>query len=345
MTRFRISLLQLLYFTALIAAGIALTGEYFSAWFAGVLLFWLVWYSIKKQRNTVEQVALIAVFLSMVIVIICGSGLPTVQTARPASRRVISMNNMRQITLALQNYNSSRLHFPPAYQVDENGKPMHSWRVLILSELEQPTLYEMYDFDEPWDGPNNSKLADQIGPEFIYFQPGEKDHGFRTRYKLVTGPTTAFHKNKKTKAADCVRPMGETIAVVEDYKNPVNWMQPDDLTIEEAIELFDVNKATIRDQSRNRFHIRDFYGNMVGFLDGRVGFYGFLEEPQQIAEFFSISTPSKNDLDSLPFQYPANTSQTLYSGYFLVGLNIVLVLLPCFFKQLRPQLPVAVAED
>ena len=150
-------------------------------------------------------------------------------------------------------------------------------------------------------------------PEFIYFQPGEKDHGFRTRYKLVTGPTTAFHKNKKTKAADCVRPMGETIAVVEDYKNPVNWMQPDDLTIEEAIELFDLENATVRDQIRNKFYVLDFYGNMAGFLDGSVGFYGFLEEPQQIADYFSISTPSKNDLDSLPFQHPANTSQTLYS--------------------------------
>ena len=150
---------------------------------------------------------------------------------------------------------------------------------------------------------------------------------------------------RKPKVADCFRPMGESIAVVEDFKNPVNWMQPDDLTIEEAIELFDVNKATIRDQSRNRFHIRDFYGNMVGFLDGSAGFYGFLEEPQQIADNFSISTPSKNDLDSLPFQYPANTSQTLYSGYFLVGLNIVLVLLPCFFKQLRPELRVSEADE
>ena len=38
----------------------------------------------------------------------------------------------------------------------------YSWRVAILPYLEQNELYKRYNFDEPWDGPNNRKLLDQM---------------------------------------------------------------------------------------------------------------------------------------------------------------------------------------
>ena len=66
-------------------------------------------------------------------------------------------NNLRQIALALQSYHQANGCFPPAYVADKNGKPMHSWRVLILPYLGFDDLYKAYDFTEPWDGPNNKK--------------------------------------------------------------------------------------------------------------------------------------------------------------------------------------------
>lgn len=39
---------------------------------------------------------------------------------------------------------------------------MHSWRVLILPYIGEDALYNTYKFDEPWDGPNNIKLLNQI---------------------------------------------------------------------------------------------------------------------------------------------------------------------------------------
>ena len=50
---------------------------------------------------------------------------------------------------------------PPAYVADASGRPMHSWRVLILPFLDQQSLYNQYDFREPWDGPHNIKLLDK----------------------------------------------------------------------------------------------------------------------------------------------------------------------------------------
>ena len=52
------------------------------------------------------------------------------------------------------------------YVADATGRPMHSWRVLILPFLEQQSLYEQYDFREPWDGPNNIQLLGNMPDVF-----------------------------------------------------------------------------------------------------------------------------------------------------------------------------------
>ena len=57
-----------------------------------------------------------------------------------------------------ESYHLTGIHVPPAYFADESGKPLHSWRVLILPFLDEGALYKQYDFSEPWDGPNNSRL-------------------------------------------------------------------------------------------------------------------------------------------------------------------------------------------
>ena len=49
-------------------------------------------------------------------------------------------NNLKQIGLALLEYHQKYGSFPPAFVADANGKPLYSWRVLILPELGRPTL-------------------------------------------------------------------------------------------------------------------------------------------------------------------------------------------------------------
>lgn len=104
-------------------------------------------------------------------VLLCGGILaalllPAVQAARQAARRNQCVTNLRQISLAMLNYHDVWNSFPPAYIADENGRPKHSWRVLILPYLEQQTLYDRYDFNEPWDGPHNSQLAALMPPVY-----------------------------------------------------------------------------------------------------------------------------------------------------------------------------------
>ncbi len=109
---------------------------------------------ISIDRNGMITLLVVIVVIGILI----GLLLPAVQSARESAPCAQCSNNMHNITLALLNYEAKFHSFPPAYVADKNGRPMHSWRVLILPFLEYDDLYKQYNFNEPWDGPNNRKL-------------------------------------------------------------------------------------------------------------------------------------------------------------------------------------------
>ena len=77
--------------------------------------------------------------------------LPAVQAAREAARRMQCTNNLKQIGLALHNYESSYRVFPPAY----SRRPGHNMLTFILPYLEQKPVYDQYRWDLAWDDPDN----------------------------------------------------------------------------------------------------------------------------------------------------------------------------------------------
>ncbi|HEY2250622.1 MAG TPA: DUF1559 domain-containing protein [Planctomycetaceae bacterium] len=151
-----------------------------------------------------------------------------------ASRRSQCKNNLKQIGLALHNYHDEFGCFPPAFIADANGRPMHSWRVLLLPYLDQAPLYVQYRFDEPWDGPNNRKLADKILP--IFNCPSEvhgdgKSAATMTSYVAVVGPETAWPGNTATSIRDIKDGTSNTLLIVEVANSRIHWMEPRDLHV------------------------------------------------------------------------------------------------------------------
>lgn len=156
--------------------------------------------------------------------------LPAVQSAREAARRAQCMNNLKQIALAFHNYNDVHGTFPPAYIPDENGQPKHSWRVLILPFLEQSTLYERYNFDEPWNSPNNLAVTNVPIPAYSCpSSPGGSPGSRETNYMVITGPETVFDGGKACKLSDILDGTSNTLLVVEACGTGVNWAEPKDL--------------------------------------------------------------------------------------------------------------------
>ncbi len=108
----------------------------------------------RRSHFPVVELLVVIAIIGMLVALL----LPSVPTAREAARRMQCANNMKQILIGLQNYHDTYNAFPPAYTVDEDGKPLHSWRVLILPFIEQQALYEQIRLDEPWDSEHNRQF-------------------------------------------------------------------------------------------------------------------------------------------------------------------------------------------
>jgi len=194
---------------------------------------------VKKKPNTILTWFLSIATALLLGAILFGMLMPRVTVVRGEIPIPTCMRNIRGISLAMLNYSSSRMRLPYASTPDEDGKPIHSWRVSLLPFMEQENLYNQYSFDEPWDGPNNSKLHSIVVP--TYRCPDIASSGddvFGTNYLVVTGKGTAFDGTKKVSAKEVTDGMSNTLAVVEVKNVNTHWMEPVDITLDEMITRF-----------------------------------------------------------------------------------------------------------
>lgn len=89
-----------------------------------------------------------------IIGVLVGLLLPAVQAAREAARRMQCANNLKQIGLALHNYESTYRTFPPSYVVmrGTTAPVGGQWSALarILPYFEQNNLHGLINFDLPY---------------------------------------------------------------------------------------------------------------------------------------------------------------------------------------------------
>ncbi|MGD9645254.1 MAG: DUF1559 domain-containing protein [Pirellulales bacterium] len=147
-----------------------------------------------------------------------------------SGRRANCMNNLSLIARALQAYHRDFGCFPPAYITDTNGRPIHSWRVLILPYLERSDLYESYHFDEPWDGPRNKRLHSLILSVFCCAKAGVPIASTHTSYVALVGPQTVFPGDSSRCLSDISDGPWQTLLLVEVPDSSIHWMEPRDIS-------------------------------------------------------------------------------------------------------------------
>jgi hypothetical protein len=162
----------------------------------------------------------IYILMAAVIFSIVGWG---VKHGMDEARESTCLGNIYRIRHALERYRDEKGDYPPLYVADADGKPMHSWRVLILPYLPDDAneLFRSYKFDEPWNGPNNRKLATQTPASY---QCLFETKGTTTPYLMVS---SSADRQKINQAGD------DPILLVEFNRKMVHWMQPDDISIDE----------------------------------------------------------------------------------------------------------------
>ena len=136
---------------------------------------------------------------------------------------------------------------------------MHSWRVLILPFVEQQELYDKYRFDEPWDGPNNSKLLSQMPDCFScpsHGHHGEKVGDFHSNYVAIVGSETAFPNDQMITFEDIEDGSSNTVFCTCVNSDSVCWMQPEDISDRDFVAL----------NIRSQVHKDDSVSNHPGII-------------------------------------------------------------------------------
>jgi prepilin-type N-terminal cleavage/methylation domain-containing protein/prepilin-type processing-associated H-X9-DG protein len=102
--------------------------------------------------------------------------LPAVQSAREAARRAQCVNNLKQIGLAMHNYNSSYGSLPPG----ESGYGWGTWIIFILPYTEEGPLFNAWN--------QGSSVSDPNGNILTYGSPANTTVS-RTRIKTYSCPS------------------------------------------------------------------------------------------------------------------------------------------------------------
>ncbi|QDU95336.1 DUF1559 family PulG-like putative transporter [Lignipirellula cremea] len=188
--------------------------------------------------------------------------LPAFLAACSHVRKAECRHQLSKIGYALAAYQEVHGSFPPAYITDENGKPMHSWRVLLLPYLGQHELYARYDFNESWDSSNNYQVGEQCPAEFHC--PSDPSDKKISRYQVVVGPGTGWKANEGVRIEEITDGTSQTIAVLE-VQTGRNWLDPTPLTLDDVLPPLEQTRG----QSASRFETHPGGGQAV-FFDGSV---------------------------------------------------------------------------
>jgi Protein of unknown function (DUF1559) len=153
---------------------------------------------------------------------------------RAEARQGQGMGRMARIGLAIHNYRADKGGFPPICIRDSDGRPLHSWRVLILPYCELGDVYSRYDFNEAWDGPHNSALAEEVSERVAPIFRCPNDAPENPRWTTFVAVTTESANNPEHLVVNLGATISASPAIVELHKSGIQWMEPRDLPVADA---------------------------------------------------------------------------------------------------------------
>jgi prepilin-type processing-associated H-X9-DG protein/prepilin-type N-terminal cleavage/methylation domain-containing protein len=127
---------------------------------------------LQKRAFTLIELLSVISIIGLLIALL----LPAVQAAREAARRAQCVNNLKQIGLALHNYEGTHKVFPPGYvslfkpDGSDTG-PGWGWAAMLLPQMEQRPLFDAVNFGLPIEDPSN--LTSRLPTVRVYLCPSD----------------------------------------------------------------------------------------------------------------------------------------------------------------------------
>ncbi|MEQ9409694.1 MAG: DUF1559 domain-containing protein [Fuerstiella sp.] len=160
--------------------------------------------ALRHRRGfTIIELLVVVAIVAILIALL----LPAVQGAREAARRMQCSNNLKQLGLALHQYQTAHLVFPPSelhgigdagcdpFEVAVEDHPnactdYQSWTVLCLPQLDQAALAARYDYDYEWSSLNNRPI---VSTQLSVFQcPSTPNANRVDRFHVVGAAATDY---------------------------------------------------------------------------------------------------------------------------------------------------------
>ena len=119
---------------------------------------------VRAQGFTLVELLVVIAIIGILVALL----LPAIQAAREAARRAQCQSNMKNIALALQNYQTAKKRFPVGFVSQPEAEEAWAWSTFALPYLEEQSVFDRMrpseTFLEPVDGNRTGKrnLADMF---------------------------------------------------------------------------------------------------------------------------------------------------------------------------------------
>ncbi|QDV41893.1 hypothetical protein Enr13x_17360 [Stieleria neptunia] len=157
---------------------------------------------------------------------------------RRSAARAKRVATMKQLGIAFDNYHDREKHFPPRCFVDPDGKPLHSWLVAVLPDMNNLALYRSIRLDLTWDADENERLRTTV-PAGFGSQHLPVGH---TIIRAPVFPGSLWHGDGPPKRRDDITDgAANTILLIEAPDDAsIHWVDPTPWVISEDDPVEDV---------------------------------------------------------------------------------------------------------
>ncbi len=163
---------------------------------------------------------------------------------RDIAARIHQSNDLKNLARAMHNFQEANGRMPAAASYDGEGRPLLSWRVLILPYIEQDDLFREFHLDEPWDSPHNLRLLPRMPKIYASPWPSQSPVGPVTAYRVFTGPGTAFEGTEGLSLKTDFPDGTATTFLIVEATEAVPWTKPEDLPYDPREPLPGLGGAT-----------------------------------------------------------------------------------------------------
>jgi len=203
---------------------------------------------LRQRGFTLVELLVVIAIIGILVALL----LPAIQAAREAARRVQCINNMKQLGLAILNYESSQKVLPLAYTPNydspykvgpcpgttklgnrPNELAYHFILTFLLPNLEQQALYDQIDFKQDWcedlvsptTGQKNLKVTAQDIADFICPSTETRPNTYTTDYNVMVdisdSAANGYCTLESSGLVKQLRPVDRLLGMLQDTPTPV----------------------------------------------------------------------------------------------------------------------------